>query len=154
MLLYFIRHAHALDALDDDARELSPKGERQIERLAKFFGQTTAFRPTEMWHSPVVRAGETARRLARALPLKIRLAEVDGLRPESDPSDIVPRLAHAPERLAIVGHEPHLSALASLLLVGQTMPPVVVLEKAAVIALEGEASYWAVRWHISPDLLE
>jgi phosphohistidine phosphatase len=154
MLLYLIRHAHALDALDDDARQLSPKGERQIEALAKFLALTTAFGPTEMWHSPLVRARDTALRLTRALQLKAPLRELRGLRPESDPEEIVRQLARAPEHLALVGHEPHLSACASLLLAGRSMPAIVVMEKAAVIALEGEANYWAVRWHISPGLLE
>lgn len=154
MLLYLVRHADALDAFDDHSRPLSPKGERQIAALGKFFARNGAFQPQEVWHSPLVRAGETALQLTRAIGLKVRMIEVNGLRPESDPGGLAHRLIHAPERLALVGHEPHLSAVASLLLANRAAEAVVAMEKGAVLALEGEGNYWVVRWLVTPELLE
>ena len=55
--------------------------------------------------------------------------------------------------LAVVGHEPHMSALASFLVTGKMAPPVFMMKKCAALALEGEGAHWAVRWHISPALL-
>lgn len=153
MLLYLLRHADALDALDDDTRQLSPKGHRQIEALARFVGKVGAFRPQEIWHSPLIRARDTAYQLARALRLNARLCEVGGLRPESDPAIMAQLMRNAPDALAIVGHEPHMSAFASLLIAGQASPPVVVFDKCTLLALEGPVNHWAVRWHIPADLL-
>ena len=64
-----------------------------------------------------------------------------------------PAIKASSHSLAIVGHEPHLSALATLLVTGRTEPPTFVMKKCAALALEGAASHWTVRWHISPELL-
>jgi phosphohistidine phosphatase len=154
MLLYLLRHAHALDSQDDDARLLSPQGRRQVERLAAFLARSGAFAPSELWHSPLTRARETAAHLAAGLRLKSRLVAVAGMRPEDDPAELVSRLTRAPEALALVGHEPYLSALASFLLTRETSPAIVSFEKCALLALEGADGYWTVRWHLAPELLE
>lgn len=153
MLLYLLRHADALDAPDDDARPLSPKGRQQIDALAKFLAKSDAFAPAEIWHSPLVRARDTASQLRSALRLRAKLVETAGLRPEDDPGTLPTCLVRAPSPLAVVGHEPHLSAFASLLLTGKTSPPVVVFHKCALLALEGANHRWAVHWQISPQLL-
>ena len=36
MQIYLVRHAHAIDGEDDDARPLSAKGRKQIRRVAAF----------------------------------------------------------------------------------------------------------------------
>ncbi len=154
MLLYLIRHAHAIDHEDDEARTLSEKGRAQVEAVAKFLRSTQVFTPQEMWHSPLVRARETAELLSAQLNQRVPLLETAGLRPEDSPERILHRLGHAGiESLALVGHEPHLSTLASSL-IAHTSEPRFVFKKCAVLALEGIASYWRVRWHISPELLE
>lgn len=154
MQLYLIRHAHALDAADDDVRPLSRQGHEQVAAVASLLARSGAMAPVEIWHSPLVRARETASGLATALRLKAKLVPVAGLRPEDDPVTIAQRLKTGPASLALVGHEPHLSALASLLVAGPGRVPVFVFNKCAVLALEGAADYWAVRWHITPELLQ
>lgn len=153
MQLYLIRHAHALDLADDDARPLSERGHGQVRLVAAFLRQSRGFAPREFWHSPLVRARETAVGLAAKIAAAGRLIETDGLRPEDDPAALVRRLRAGPESLALVGHEPFMSALASLLVAGDATRPVFLFEKCAVLALEGAADYWAVRWHIAPALL-
>lgn len=152
-MLYLVRHADALDAEQDELRPLSPKGCAQIAALAKFLARTAAFRPEEIWHSPLVRARETAHLLAQHLRLKTPLAEMPDLRPEDDPAATVRRLKKARRPVAVVGHEPHLSALASLLVRGTAEPPVFVMKKSAVLALEPAGEYWFVHWHVSPDVI-
>ena len=153
MLLYLLRHADALDAENDDARPLSPKGFRQVEALGKFLRGTEAFSAAEIWHSGLVRARETATGLMAACGRHSTLMEAAELRPEDDPVAITRRFATAPASLALVGHEPHLSALASLLITGRASPVVFLFEKCTMLAVGGTGPRWAVRWQLSPQLL-
>jgi phosphohistidine phosphatase len=151
--LWLVRHAHALDGADDAARPLSPKGRAQVRRLAGFLRASGAFAPEEIWHSGLLRANETAELLVQRLELAVPLREKSGLAPADDPAVIARRLEHGSFSLAVVGHEPHLSALASLLVAGEAEPPVVEMKKCSVLALERTAGRWIVRWLVSPVLL-
>jgi phosphohistidine phosphatase len=157
MLLYLIRHAHALSEEQDPGRPLSPKGRAQIKRLTKFLGDQSAFAPTEIWHSPLTRSRQTARLLAQALAPRAALAEVAGLEPEQDARLTLKRLKPSHTALAIVGHEPHLSVLAALLVTGAPNPGVFKLRKASVLCLDHDAdapsSLWRTRWLLDSELL-
>lgn len=154
MLLYLIRHAHAVDDQNDAARTLSRKGREQVRLVADFLQASDEFTPDEMWHSSLVRARETAELFAERMKNPPQLIETAGLQPEDSPDRIVTRLAHAGiESLALVGHEPHLSTLASLL-VARTPEPRFIFKKCTVLALEGTPPWWQVRWQISPELVK
>jgi phosphohistidine phosphatase len=153
MLLYLIRHADALPADDDAVRPLSEHGRKQVRGLAKFLRGREAFAPAEIWHSPLVRARETARLLTAELRLELPHVQVPELEPEADPRAIARRAAVAKFSVAAFGHEPHLSALASLLIAGSMEPAVFVMKKCAVLALERVGSHWVVRWQVSPEVL-
>lgn len=153
MQIFLIRHAHAVDATEDPKRPLSKKGHKQVKRLAKFLRQNEALTTTECWHSPLVRSRETAELLTAQLGAPVKLIEVAGLEGGDDPSKIADKLKTRRTPVAIVGHEPHLSALASLLVVGATEPPRFVLKKSSALALDRDEGGWAVRWQISPELL-
>jgi phosphohistidine phosphatase len=163
MHLFLIRHTHAVTAEENPRRPLSARGQSDALRLAGFLRQTTVFRPAQYWHSPLVRAAETARMLAMAIDPEALLVETDDLRPEDDPELMAHRLAEYPtsHALALVGHEPHLSSLATLLVRGQTHPIQFAFRKGAVLALERterthrrtDLPRWRVRWHLAPELL-
>src|SRR5690606_1245610 len=87
-----------------------------------------------------------------------------GLLPDDDPREVADRLHRHPDDggdVAIVGHEPHLSALAALLVRGKARADLFVLKKCALLTLERTASVhkktgrarWRVRWQVSPELL-
>lgn len=153
MLLYLIRHAEAADTLPDHARPLTAHGRHQVASLASFLARAESFRPAEVWHSPLVRARETAQLLLRELTLAAPVREMPALRPDDDPRSLLPALERVAHPLALVGHEPHLSALASLLVAGSVTPVVFAMKKGATLALERGGSRWVVRWHIEPELL-
>ena len=165
MLLHLVRHAHALREEEDKARPLSPRGRGEVARLARFLGVCGVFRPAQIWHSPLARSRQTADDLAaRLLLVEALRVEIPGLLPEDDPRELSDRIhLHPKDRgdLAIIGHEPHLSALASLLVRGKARPDLFVLKKSALLTLElTEAAHkktgharWIVRWHLSPELL-
>lgn len=165
MLLHLVRHAHALAEEEDPIRPLSLRGRGEVARLARFVGASGCFRPAQIWHSPLARSRQTADDLAARLLLVDALRiEIPGLLPEDDPREVAERIhLHPKERgdLALVGHEPHLSALASLLVRGKARPDLFVLKKCALLTLERTDSShkktgrarWRVRWQVSPELL-
>lgn len=153
MRLYLLRHADAIESNPDAARPLSSRGGEQIDALAGFLARSGAFEPAEIWHSTLRRARETADLLARGAKLTAPRVETSGLEPDTDPRLVAGKLAVLQRDIAIVGHEPHLSALAAWLVTGTTARPAFVLKKCTMVALEREGSFWLVRWQISPELL-
>lgn len=151
-LLYLIRHAHAPAAGDDAAREIGGRGRKEIAQLAALLRPSAVFRPVEVWHSPLVRARQTAELLLGELQLKAKLSEHRELEPEADPERIAVKLESVSVPLALFGHEPHLSSLASLLVTGYSAPVVFAFQKATALGLEPGGRGWWVRWQLSPDL--
>ena len=150
MQIYLIRHAHALDGENDALRPLSTKGRRQIRTVAAWLRRGALLRTKEFWHSPLVRARDTARLLAEGLRMRAKLVETGGLEPEANPERAANRLVRLRRPVAVVGHEPHLSALATRLLGERRGDPVVVMKKCAVLALERRGGRWTVRGLLSP----
>jgi len=163
MNLYLIRHAHALSEEENPSRPLSPRGRRQARALALQLSSSSSFTAKEFWHSGLVRATETAQIFAAGLGLpKTSLRHVQGLLPEDDPvavADLIQRRGE--DDLAIVGHEPILGRLASLLLQGREEPVVLDISKGAVLLLQPGSgrhrrsglSRWQLRWMLSRELL-
>ena len=158
MRLFLVRHAHAVDASEDPARPLSGRGRREVGQLAGFLRASGSLAPDEFWHSPLARARETAQLLADGLGSRSPLKEAPGLEPDEDPAAIALRLASEHRTVALVGHEPQLSTLATLLVRGTPWPPAFVMQKCSVLALErngeGRGASWVARWHVVPDLLK
>lgn len=162
-MLYLVRHAHAVSAEEDPARPLSLRGVADMKRVAEFFRSNHAFAPDQLWHSSLVRARQTAEILVSELQLEGALVETTDLLPEDDPQDLLARIAaFASNRsLALIGHEPHMSALATLLIRGKDRPAAFDFKKGAVLALErGEGVHkrngeprWQIRWFVTPGLL-
>ena len=153
MEIYIVRHAHAVDATEDPARPLSKRGRKQVRRLARFFKKTDALPLTEVWHSPLARAKETAELLIERLGAKAKLTQIDGIEGDDDPAIVAARLKARRTSVAIVGHEPHLSALLSLLITGTAEPARFILKKSAVVALDRTNGNYAVRWQVSTELI-
>lgn len=153
MHIYLIRHAHAEDGEPDAQRELSRKGKRQARAVSRFLREREMLEAEEFWHSPLRRARETAELLAKHLRSEARLVETGALKPQDHPQLIARRLRQLQKPVAVIGHDPHLSALASLLVTGRAEPPHFVLKKCAVIRLDRDGPGWSVRWQISPEVV-
>jgi phosphohistidine phosphatase len=108
--------------------------------------------------SPLKRAMETAKILARAYDLEVG-ATVDALRPERPPEDFVAwaRTQAADGTVAIVGHEPHLSQLIAWLTTGRSTA-FVELKKGGACYLEFDStprnSGGTLLWLMRPSQLE
>jgi phosphohistidine phosphatase len=154
MTIYLIRHAHALEGEDDAARPLSKRGRTQVRQMGRFLRRTGSLASGEFWHSPLVRARDTAGLLAKKLKRRIKLVEVKGLLHSDNPAVMAKRLGRVRRPVAVVGHEPHLGALLSLLVTGSARPARFELDKSAVAALERTKNRWTLRWLATPRLIK
>ena len=125
MILYLIRHAIAADAAtpdaDDSQRPLTAKGRRKMHLIAQEL-KALEVDLDLILTSPYLRAAETAEILAETFRLKkSQVIASDHLAPIGHADQLVNevREKHGDVRsLAIVGHEPYLSGLASVLIAG------------------------------------
>jgi phosphohistidine phosphatase len=115
MQIWLVRHAIAAEREEfdgpDEERPLTAKGKKQFGAFADWLaGQVEA--PMAVVTSPLVRAVETAEILRKALGLKKKdLAESAALSCGAAPERLLEAARHSSaERVALVGHEPDLSA--------------------------------------------
>lgn len=162
MKLFLVRHGHALADKEDARRPLSAHGGEVTRSVAAFLRTSGVLTEVQaVWHSPLVRARETAELLVKELGLDALLIETAGLLPEDDPIAVADRLDRADQAVMIVGHEPQLGALATLLVRGKLKPVGFEFKKSAILALETSGgrhkksgrARWRVRWLLSPELL-
>ncbi len=152
MRVYIVRHGQAGAAATDSARQLSAEGRAEVVKLGQFAARV-GVRVSAVWHSPKVRARETAQLLNDSGRLGGALIEQSGLLPEDDPSDVAAELEAIGDDVCIVGHMPHVSYLVSMLVAGSGAP-LVRFETAAMACLEREApGSWRILWHVFPAIL-
>jgi phosphohistidine phosphatase len=152
MHVYLVRHGEAAAAQVDSARPLTLEGRRQCEAVAAFLKRNGA-RASAIWHSPKVRARETAE-ILRDSALGGGLIEHRGLLPEDHPSEAALAIDAETDDLCIVGHLPHMSYLASALLVGPNAAPFALFDTASTLCIERTGpSRWHLQWFISPEQL-
>ena len=162
MNLLVVRHATAADkdefartGKSDDLRPLTPAGKREMREVARGLREIVPAIDI-LATSPLVRAVQTAEILADSYERK--LVSVDSLRPEARYEDfaIWARGHGGKKTVAIVGHEPHLSGLASWLL-ASSKRSLLELKKGAACLLEFEESPGAgaatLLWSMAPKHL-
>lgn len=154
MRLYLMQHGKARSGATDAEKCLTEEGRAEVERVAAFLSRTAPAKRGKVLHSGKTRARETAEILAAADPA-LEVTEAPDLAPLDDPAIWAARAQDVGEAVALVGHLPHLSRLASLLLTGEPDPPVVHFSNGGMVCLErSQEGDWAVRWSIVPALLE
>ena len=164
MNLYILRHGIAVDHgapgyARDSERPLTPKGRRKMAYIVQ------AMKAMELsfdviLSSPFVRARQTAEIVAAAYRAKRRLAFSDALAVGGDPRQLLEhlrRLDPALEDVMLVGHEPYLSSLISLLVSGRP-DFTVTLKKGGLCRLEIESLKYgrcaALAWLLTPAQME
>jgi phosphohistidine phosphatase len=131
MQLFLLRHAEADPcAASDEQRALTAKGSKQAASIGKFCLEK-GFIPEMILSSPLVRAEETARLVARELNLPKLVQIVDflraGMTSEGALSGLRELLFDSTKRekysekasIMLVGHEPDFSSLAGALIGGR-----------------------------------
>lgn len=104
---------------DDGLRPLTPEGKRKLRKIASFLkGRGYGF--DLVLSSPLVRARQTAEITAAVMGLEDCLGETPHLAPSGDPRELVSEISEqGAERVLLVGHEPYLSGLISMLVSGR-----------------------------------
>jgi phosphohistidine phosphatase len=120
--VYLLRHGIAVDpgssGMPDDARPLTEKGIKRMHQIANGLLELD-LKLDAIVTSPLVRARQTARIVADALGLSAGLETTNVLATGSDPATIERWLrGRAESRLMLVGHNPTLSELVSLMVAG------------------------------------
>lgn len=161
MDLYLVRHAIAEQRdfarwPDDGDRPLSPEGMERFRSAAR--GLRRIVPSVELvLASPYVRAWQTAEILREEAgwPAPERCDVLASYPPASVMAVLRDRSEHP--SVALVGHEPHLSSLASVLAAGEPGALNLELKKGAVarLALDGHPAPGAalLRWSVSPKIL-
>jgi phosphohistidine phosphatase len=140
MILYVLRHGVAEDAPpggDDAARRLTPRGRHKMEEEAAGM-RAYGIELDALLTSPLARAAETAAIVAAAYQGRPAPKELPALATGVSPAETLQALRPfgRSERVMVVGHEPGLSRLASLVLTGSPDRVAIDLRKGGCIALE------------------
>ncbi|HEY3969201.1 MAG TPA: histidine phosphatase family protein [Planctomycetaceae bacterium] len=157
MHLWLVRHAVAADRDEfdgpDGERPLTSKGRRRFRRFCQCVVRQTAT-PEYIFSSPLVRAAQTARLLAKAYGLKKSAVQLtDLLAPGVDVGELLRFVRDLPaDRIALVGHEPDMSTILAELVGGGAFH----FDKGFVAAIEFNSLPLAgdgrLAWFVGPRL--
>jgi phosphohistidine phosphatase len=145
---------------NDAERPLIPKGEHRLRSAA------AAMEKLELsfdliLSSPFIRAKQTAEIVAGELKMKKRIEFFDGLVPGGNSKALIyalNELKQAPENILLVGHEPYLSRLISLLVSGGADAATIEMKKGGLCKLQtGELRHGQcarLSWLLTPSQME
>lgn len=163
MELYVLRHAIAVDRgapeiRRDSERPLTPAGAKKMQRIAR--GMRALKISLELiLSSPYLRARQTAEVVAREFEAESRLELSPLLEPGADPEELMGLVAGHYASLGsvmIVGHEPSLSELISMLLSGEERMAVT-MKKGGLCKLTLEGPHYGrcatLEWLLTPRQL-
>lgn len=125
MNVYLLRHGIAVEPgtggyTKDSDRPLTPKGKRKVRKIAEAMLELDLSFDLVL-SSPYVRARETAQIVATSLKCQRRLEFTEVLAPSASPAqcaELLSRLDPPLGDVLLIGHEPYLAQLMSLLISG------------------------------------
>jgi phosphohistidine phosphatase len=125
MNLFLLRHGLAVEPgtpgyTTDAARPLTPVGERKLWRIAEAMSAMKLSFDL-ICSSPYLRARQTAEIVAEAFHARRKLTFLDQLVPGGSAKGLIAelnRFSPTPDEILLVGHEPSMSGLISLLVFG------------------------------------
>ena len=150
MRVTLIRHAEAGDdAPRDESRSLTVRGRADTRRLGRVLARR-GVRFTLVVTSPLVRAVQTAEIVAAAVGYRGRMPASDLLEPEAAALDVVAFLKTVADEksVALVAHEPILSAVAAALTRKPRHPALRKAEALRIRLPDGPDGAGTLRWRI------
>lgn len=152
MKLYLVQHGQQNPKEIDPEKNLSEKGEKDVEKIAAFL-KKAGISILDIYHSGKARARQTAEILARGINLENEIIEKERIAP-MDPIDTIEiELEKRMGDLMIVGHLPYLNKLASFLLTGNSDKEIILFQQGGVLCLEKVERKWQISWMIIPELV-
>jgi phosphohistidine phosphatase len=163
MNLYLLRHAIAADKTEwkgpDSDRPLTKEGIRKMKKAAKGMRRLD-LKIDWILTSPYRRAYDTALIAARELHLKNKLKITRSLAVDGDPKALIRHLAlnfRTWDSVMLVGHEPYLSQLISILISG-TKGLALELDKGGLVKLTADSLIYgkcaSLEWLLTPKILK
>lgn len=153
MRLCFVQHGEAIAKEIDPERPLSERGRWDVEQVAAFLA-TAGIRATAIFHSGKKRTQQTADILAMRIAASARAEKISGIDPLDPVEALVSRIDEWPSDTIVVGHQPFMGKLVSLLVTCNEEGAVVSFRPGCIICLEHEENAgWSMAWMIRPELL-
>ena len=153
MFVYLVQHAEARNEQEDPSRSLSEKGIHDIKKVSSYVS-LCHLKMHKIFHSPKLRAKQTAEVLSEHLNPAKGISEVDGLAPLDEPGIWEQRLKNIPDNIMLVGHLPHLDKLASQLLCGDKDKHVMSFQMAGIACLKkNDTGSYALQWMVTPEIV-
>ena len=144
MRLYLVHHADAVGPAVDAQRPLSARGLAQAAWLADE-ARVRGTRPMLIWHSGKLRSRQTAEQFLRVCSPSAAFRAARGLLPDDPTVWMADALSLEDQDTLVVGHIPHLPALARILGASDPLP------LNGMIALERtDATKYQQLWCLKP----
>lgn len=154
MHLYLIQHGEARSKEHDSERSLTDIGTESVNRVGHFLEENGRVEVDTIYHSGKLRALQTADILVKSVAAENGLVETEGLAPMDDPGIWQRKLKDMHQNVMLVGHLPHLSRLAGLLLTGDAAREPVLFHNGGVVCLFRDADHqWMIDWIVIPEIL-
>lgn len=160
--LYILRHGIAVEpgtpGIPDDERPLTARGQKRMHEIAHGLRRLD-LKLDRILTSPLPRARETAEIVADVLDAENQVETAEILTAGSDVASIETWVRERAEnRIMLVGHNPSLSDLITLLVLGKRKPgpPICDLKKGGIAALEPSGSSpdrYDLLWIATPRLI-
>jgi phosphohistidine phosphatase len=150
-MLYLVQHGEAAKETEDPARPLTGLGRQEVARVARAAARL-GLEVTVIAHSGKLRAKQTAEILAAELRPTPSVIERSGLGPNENPRHTEDFVAQASAPTMLVGHLPHLSRLASLLLAGDPAKEIIAFRMGGIVCLSERERQWRLQWILTPEI--
>lgn len=151
MQCYLVRHGEAKLETGDPARPLSDRGREEVTRVARHVG-ALELKLAEIRHSGKLRARQTAEIMAEFISPAKGVREMEGLAPGDHPAKAQAEIVAAREPVMLVGHLPHLSRLASALLLDDPEQEIVQFQAGTIACLTRTQEGFQLQWILTPEL--
>lgn len=154
MDLYLVQHGEAEARVGETERSLTEAGMAALRRMTAFLDRRSLPPLEAIFHSGKLRARQTAELLSPHIQTARGVLAADSLAPNDDPKIWARKLRDMTADVMLVGHMPHLSRLASLLLAHDANLSVVQFHNAGIVCLERDIDQiWRVDWMVIPEIL-
>jgi len=153
MKLYLVQHGKATSKEENPDRPLTEQGREEVREMAEFV------KPLELvadyiWDSGKQRATQTAEVLAGVFQVTQERKSRQGLGPNDDAAAFAKELTTSGKDVLVVGHQPFLGKLTSLLLTDSETGSPVMFKNAGIVCLNCEQQgNWQLEWEITPDIV-
>jgi len=159
MKLIIARHGEAeknSPTGQDRDRSLTDSGRKDIRKMGRYI-KSTLLKVSHVYHSPYMRATQTAEIFSQELDSKLELVPTDKLAPSSNYFDLLPDLSQFTNSATVllIGHNPDVSYFVAKLLKYESNHSCFVFSPGTTVAIniaKENFSNGQIIWIVSPDL--